>query len=88
MMKSEVSMTKEIFILTLAFLGCLYAFLFAVFLPKQGMGAPDVSRGLWCLRNPGVIISIQALWAAMFVYFGRSRVTGSTISLFVDREKI
>jgi prolipoprotein diacylglyceryltransferase len=72
----------------MALLSCLYAFLLAVFLPEQGMGAPDVSRGLRYLWNHGVIVSIQALWAAMFVYFGRSRVTSSTISLFVDREKI
>ena len=81
---------KEIFILTLVFLSCLYAFLLAVFLPEQGeeMGASDVSNGLRYLWSPGVIISIQSLWAAMFVYFWRSRVTGSAISLFVDREKI
>jgi hypothetical protein len=73
----------------MALLSCLYAFLLAVFLPEQGeMGAPDVSNGLRYLWSPGVIISIQALWAAMFVYFGQSRVTGSTISLFADREKI
>jgi hypothetical protein len=72
----------------MALLSCLYAILLAAFLPESGMNAPDVSRGLNCLWNPAVIIPVQMLWVAMFIYFGRSRVTGSTISLFVDREKI
>ena len=55
-------MTKEIFLLTLAFLSCLYAFILTVFLPEQGeMGAPDVSRGLRYLRSPGVIVSTNFL---------------------------
>jgi len=72
----------------MALLNCIYALLLAVFFPEDRTYTPDVSKGLGYLWNPGTIISIQTLWAAMFIFFGRSQVTGSTISLFVYRNKI
>ena len=72
----------------MALLNCLYAFLLAFFLPEPIKGVPDVSRGLGYLWNPGTIISIQTLWIAIFIFFGRSRVTGSNISLFVYHDRI
>jgi hypothetical protein len=45
--------------------------------------ALDVTAGLRTLWNPAVILFIQALWVMMFARMGRSRVTGSNLTLHV-----
>jgi hypothetical protein len=56
------------------------------------LDAPDlatqVSRGLHLLWNPGVILSCQILWIGIFLYMGRSQVTGTHISFHVRIDRI
>ena len=42
-------------------------------------------RAIW---SPGVILSVQALWAALFVHYGKSTVTGGAISFHVVKDRI
>jgi hypothetical protein len=49
---------------------------------------PVLWKGVKTLWNPAVILSLQALWLIVFLYFGRSRVTGAEISFFVKKENI
>jgi hypothetical protein len=65
-----------------------YAVLVALFGPTAATPASDVLRGLGYLWHPAMIIVLQALWAAVFLYTGRSSVTGSALSFHVNRERI
>jgi len=49
---------------------------------------PHIAAGLKTLWDPGVILSLQALWAYTFYYTGRSMVTGSSLSFYVHRHRI
>jgi hypothetical protein len=50
--------------------------------------AADVVQGLRRLWNPGIILVFQALWIGIFLYMGRSQVTGARISFYVHRDRI
>ncbi|WP_373498526.1 prolipoprotein diacylglyceryl transferase family protein [Desulfococcus sp.] len=65
-----------------------YAVLTALFQPAVQTPAPDVPAGMGYLWHPAVILSLQVLWAAIFLYTGRSRVTGSALSFHVIRDRI
>jgi len=60
-------------------------FLFSdVYLPPE----PVLSSGLVFLWNPAVIIIIIALWSGILLYTGISSVTGSTVRIYVNRDRI
>jgi hypothetical protein len=44
--------------------------------------------GLHAFWTPEVILFLQALWLAVFLYTGKSRVTKSILSFHVVRDKI
>lgn len=44
--------------------------------------------GLQSLWDPGIILFVQITWIAIFLYFGRSRVTASTIGFYVINDRI
>ena len=67
---------------------CVYAVCVAWLLPYPPIGPGRVSDGLRLLWNPAPILSLQAIWAAIFFLMGRSKVTGSTIFLFVKKNSI
>jgi hypothetical protein len=48
---------------------------------------PDILAGLASLWDPAFLIFIQGLWLSLFLFTGRSRVTGSTISVRVIEER-
>jgi len=56
-------------------------------LPHQGT-ASDIILGLRSLWDPLMIIFLECLWAAIFLYTGRSMVTGATMSFHVFKERI
>ncbi len=72
----------------LALSGSLYAVLLALWLNALPTRPPDVRTGIHLLWHPGVILSLQALWIGMFLFTGRSRVTASTVSLTVLKDRI
>lgn len=49
---------------------------------------PIMSKGLGAIAAVPYIIFIEALWIIIFLFLGRSTVTGSMLSLFVRRDKI
>jgi hypothetical protein len=51
-------------------------------------GITDIAAGLGMLWNPAVLLFCQALWLAVFLFTGRSMVTGSTLSFFVRSDRI
>jgi len=49
---------------------------------------PELAAGLAGLWHPAVLLALQALWLTIFLYTGRSAVTGATLSFHVHRERI
>ncbi|HEY7745555.1 MAG TPA: prolipoprotein diacylglyceryl transferase family protein [Desulfuromonadales bacterium] len=49
---------------------------------------PQLEAGLAFFWHPGVLLALQGLWLVIFVYTGRSTVTGATLSFHVHRERI
>lgn len=72
----------------LSLVGVLYAGLLAFWLPNGPSALPDLLRGVRTLWQPGVLICLEILWIAMFLFTGRSRVTQSTVSMQVIQDQI
>jgi len=66
----------------------LYASVMAPLLPVPTTPLPDIAAGIKILWNPSMILFLEALWLALFLYYGRSAVTASSISFHVLRERI
>ena len=47
-----------------------------------------MDAGISILWQPGAILFIQAIWLAIFIYTGRSTVTGATLTFHLHRERI
>ncbi len=74
---------------TMALASMVYAVLVVTFLSGPSNGMPvDLSTGLKALWTPWMLVFLQTLWILTFWYTGRSQVTGATITLFVNQEKI
>ncbi len=56
--------------------------------PAAPAPAPALMSGLESLWHPGMVLFLLAVWAATFVYYGRSAVTGSRLELYVCHDKI
>jgi hypothetical protein len=50
--------------------------------------APDIGAAFAQLFSVPVILVLQTLWAALFIYYGRSRVTASTLSFHLIEDQI
>ncbi len=56
--------------------------------PDANVAAPDIAAGLVTLWNPAPLLFLQLLWIVIFLYIGRSSVTGATLSFHVHRDRI
>jgi hypothetical protein len=56
-------------------------------LPADGP-SPNLAAGLMQVASAGVIVALQVLWVGLFLYYGRSRVTGSVVSFHVVSERV
>lgn len=69
-------------------LATLYALATALLLGNDGGALPRLLQGVSALWNPRQILALQCLWLTIFLYTGRSTVTGSRISFHVHRDRI
>lgn len=72
-------------------MGCIaIVYAWGVALVFKGTPVPvmDFMAGIGSLWNPLVIITLQLLWFTIFLYTGRSMVTGATISFHVHQDRI
>jgi prolipoprotein diacylglyceryltransferase len=65
-----------------------YAVAVALLLPDAASPRPDLLNRLGSLWDPTVLIALQALWLTIFLYTGRSTVTGATLTFHVFRDKV
>jgi hypothetical protein len=56
--------------------------------PAPASVKPNIFAGLRALWDPAVVLFLQGLWATLFVFFGKSMVTGSAISFHVHHDRI
>lgn len=56
--------------------------------PVPELSSPSLIKGISILWNPGIILLFQALWLILFLYLGKSKVTASTLSFHVIKERI
>ena len=68
--------------------GVVYAIIVACFLAHEPVGVPDLTAGLKSLWSPALILFLQGIWITIFLYTGRSTVTGATLSFHVHHERI
>jgi prolipoprotein diacylglyceryltransferase len=61
----------------------LYGSLLCLVTPVPSQPLPDILTGFKSLVNPLLIFSLQTIWCILFLYFGRSQVTGSTLEFEV-----
>lgn len=65
-----------------------YVIVLVRFLPPAPETAVSVSAGLLSLWDPLVILFLQAMGIAIFLYLGQSTVTGSSMSFHVMKDRI
>jgi prolipoprotein diacylglyceryltransferase len=72
----------------LALVGAIYGLGVVLALPEQQSSIPDLAIGLHALWHPGMILSLQLIWVAIFLYTGRSKVTASHLTVSVVHDQI
>jgi hypothetical protein len=72
----------------MALIGMLYSGVIAWVIPGQHFSPPELRQGAAALWRPEVILLLQALGIAVFLYTGRSTVTASKIAFLLHRDRI
>ena len=72
----------------MALCGAVYLLAMSSLWPNLRLNTPFISNGLKTLFNTHHILTLQILWLSIFVFTGRSQVTGATLSFFVRKERI
>jgi hypothetical protein len=63
------------------------AFMVALAPATTGLSA-DITTGLAALWTPGMLLALQGLWLVIFLYTGRSSVTGAHITFHIHADRI
>ncbi len=71
----------------MALIAMAYLTLMLSVIPSEGP-IPNLAAGLAQVTSAGVIVLLQLLWVGLFLYYGRSRVTGSVVSFHVVAERV
>lgn len=72
----------------MSLVGIVYLTAVTMFVPSFSLTAPDLLAGLHALWTPTVLLFLQSIWIGMFLFMGRSHMTGSMLSLFVNKEHL
>jgi hypothetical protein len=57
-------------------------------LPPAAIAPARATAGLRLSRNPGILLSCQILWIGIFLFMGRSQITGAHITVHVHKDPI
>ncbi len=80
---SKISVYQRMAMFSVAYLSA-----FLLLTPAGAAVVPDLSAGLSQITSAPAIIALQLFWVALFLYYGRSRVTDSRLSFHVVAERI
>jgi hypothetical protein len=72
----------------MAILSVIYLSIIFLLMPVPSLAAPDLGVAFAQLVSVPVILVLQTLWLALFAYYGRSRVTASTLSFHLMGDRI
>jgi len=72
----------------MAIIGLVYSLVTIPFLADAPLNSPSLSQALHLFSNGWLLISVEGVWVAVFLYLGRSSVTGSTVSFHVLQDRI
>jgi hypothetical protein len=72
----------------MAIVAVIYLGVFVLLMPLSAAIIPDLSSGFSQVTSAPVILLLQVVWAGLFLYYGRSRVTASTLSFHVVADRI
>lgn len=70
----------------LSLIALVYVWGIAFILPSEHFNTVDFVAGFGSLWNTIVLISLQCLWLLIFFYFGKSKVLGSHVSIYVHKQ--
>jgi hypothetical protein len=65
-----------------------YALVLPFFLPASSKPVPDIYSGLVRLWSPHIILMLQAVGVCMFLFTGKSEVTGASLRFHVRQDRI
>lgn len=80
---SRISIYQRMAIVAVIYLGA-----FVLLMPVTAPIVPDLAAGFAQVTPAPVILLLQLVWIALFLYYGRSRVTASTLSFHVVAGRI
>ena len=72
----------------LGLLAVVFAISLSGLVPTEQTATAQLTLGLETVWQPIVLLSLQALWAIVFVMFGKSMVTGAEISFHLHQDRI
>ncbi len=72
----------------MAIAAIVYLGVFLIVVPANTGPVPDLAAGLAQVSSAIVLLMLQLFWVLLFLYYGRSRVTASTLSFHVVTERI
>ncbi|MDR4506873.1 MAG: prolipoprotein diacylglyceryl transferase [Candidatus Brocadiaceae bacterium] len=72
----------------MAMISILYSLGLSYFWPSQSYRVPDAAVGVSALWDPAIILFLLVLWYVIFLYTGRSAVTGSTLTFYVNKDRV
>jgi hypothetical protein len=72
----------------MALVNIIYVAGLLIAFPAKIANTPNVVVGLTALWSPAILIALISLWTVIFLYTGRSSVTGSVLSFQVHRDRI
>ena len=79
---SKISVYQLMALIAMAYLAVMVAVL------PGGGPVPNLAVGLAQATSAGVIVLLEALWVGLFLFYGRSRVTGSVVSFHVVTDRV
>jgi hypothetical protein len=71
----------------MALIAVAYTTVWVLLLPGEGP-MPNLVAGISQVASAPVIVVLELMWVGLFLYYGRSRVTDSTVSFHVVTERI
>lgn len=73
----------------MAVLGAMYSIVFVtLWTEARAIVPPNMTHGFFTIWTPPFILFLQFIWLVIFLFTGRSHVTGATLSFHVQHEKI
>ncbi|MBN2429198.1 MAG: prolipoprotein diacylglyceryl transferase [Deltaproteobacteria bacterium] len=72
----------------MSIISIIYAFVIPGLFVGETVPVPDIVLGLGAMWEPLMLVFLQTVWIILFLYTGRSGITGSVVSFHVHEDRI